>query len=82
MRCTRAGARRGRDRPGLRAGIARYLGARRDRHVLATNTGTLGVHLGLLGCRRGTGRRGDHALAFNFVADHQAIAATGARCRL
>ena len=58
------------------AGIARYLGLR-DRHVLATNTGTSALHLGLLAAGVGPG---DEVItpAFNFVADHQAIVATGA----
>ena len=41
-------------------GIARYLGLN-DRHVLATNTGTSALHLGLLAAGVGPGRRGDHA---------------------
>src|SRR5262245_1632958 len=57
-------------------GIARYLGLH-DRHVLATNTGTSALHLGLLAAGVGPG---DEVItpAFNFVADHQAIVATGA----
>ena len=57
-------------------GIARYLELR-DRHVLATNTGTSALHLGLLAAGVGPG---DEVItpAFNFVADHQAIVATGA----
>ena len=57
-------------------GIARYLGLQ-GRHVLATNTGTSALHLGLLAAGVGPG---DEVItpAFNFVADHQAIVATGA----
>jgi dTDP-4-amino-4,6-dideoxygalactose transaminase len=57
-------------------GIASYLGLH-DRHVLATNTGTSALHLGLLAAGVGPG---DEVItpAFNFVADHQAIVATGA----
>jgi dTDP-4-amino-4,6-dideoxygalactose transaminase len=57
-------------------GIARYLGLE-DRWVLATNTGTSALHLGLLAAGVGPG---DEVItpAFNFVADHQAIIATGA----
>jgi dTDP-4-amino-4,6-dideoxygalactose transaminase len=49
----------------------------RDRYVLATNTGTSALHLGLLAAGVGPG---DEVItpAFNFVADHQAIVATGA----
>lgn len=48
-----------------------------DRYVLATNTGTSALHLGLLAAGVGPG---DEVItpAFNFVADHQAIVATGA----
>jgi len=57
-------------------GLARFLELR-DRHVLATNTGTSALHLGLLAAGVGAG---DEVItpAFNFVADHQAIVATGA----
>ena len=56
-------------------GLARFLELR-DRHVLATNTGTSALHLGLLAAGVGAG---DEVItpAFNFVADHQAIVATG-----
>jgi dTDP-4-amino-4,6-dideoxygalactose transaminase len=57
-------------------GLASFL-ALRDRYVLATNTGTSALHLGLLAAGVGPG----HEVitpAFNFVADHQAIVATGA----
>jgi dTDP-4-amino-4,6-dideoxygalactose transaminase len=57
-------------------GIARFLGLQ-GRHVLATNTGTSALHLGLLVAGVGPG---DEVItpAFNFIADHQAIIATGA----
>jgi dTDP-4-amino-4,6-dideoxygalactose transaminase len=57
-------------------GLASFLELR-DRHVLATNTGTSALHLGLLAAGVGPG---DEVItpAFNFVADHQAIVATGA----
>jgi len=57
-------------------GIARFLGLN-GRNVLATNTGTSALHLGLLVAGVGPG---DEVItpAFNFVADHQAIIATGA----
>jgi dTDP-4-amino-4,6-dideoxygalactose transaminase len=57
-------------------GIAGFLGLQ-GRHVLATNTGTSALHLGLLVAGVGPG---DEVItpAFNFVADHQAIIATGA----
>ena len=57
-------------------GLARFLGLQ-GRHVLATNTGTSALHLGLLAAGVGPG---DEVItpAFNFVADHQAIALTGA----
>jgi dTDP-4-amino-4,6-dideoxygalactose transaminase len=58
-------------------GLARFLELQ-DRYVLATNTGTSALHLGLLATGVGPG---DEVItpAFNFVADHQAIVATGAR---
>ena len=57
-------------------GLARFLGLQ-DRYVLATNTGTSALHLGLLAAGVGPG---DEVItpAFNFVADHQAIVAAGA----
>jgi dTDP-4-amino-4,6-dideoxygalactose transaminase len=57
-------------------GLAGFLELR-DRYVLATNTGTSALHLGLLAAGVGPG---DEVItpAFNFVADHQAIVATGA----
>jgi dTDP-4-amino-4,6-dideoxygalactose transaminase len=57
-------------------GVARFLGLD-GRYVLATNTGTSALHLGLLAAGVGPG---DEVItpAFNFVADHQAIVATGA----
>jgi dTDP-4-amino-4,6-dideoxygalactose transaminase len=57
-------------------GLAGFLELR-DRYVLATNTGTSALHLGLLAAGVGPG---DEVItpAFNFVADHQAIIATGA----
>lgn len=56
--------------------IAAYLGLD-GRHVLATNTGTSAIHLGLLVAGVGPG---DEVItpSFNYVADHQAIKATGA----
>jgi dTDP-4-amino-4,6-dideoxygalactose transaminase len=56
--------------------LARFLGLQ-DRYVVATNTGTSALHLGLLAAGVGPG---DEVItpAFNFVADHQAIVATGA----
>jgi dTDP-4-amino-4,6-dideoxygalactose transaminase len=57
--------------------IARYL-ALDGRSAVATNTGTSALHLALLVAGVGAG---DEVLvpAFNFVADHQAITATGAQ---
>lgn len=57
-------------------GLASFLELR-DRYVLATNTGTSALHLALLAAGVGPG---DEVItpAFNFVADHQAIVATGA----
>jgi dTDP-4-amino-4,6-dideoxygalactose transaminase len=57
-------------------GLARFLGLR-DRFVVATNTGTSALHLGLLAAGVGPG---DEVItpAFNFVADHQAIVTAGA----
>jgi dTDP-4-amino-4,6-dideoxygalactose transaminase len=57
-------------------GIAGFLGLD-GRFVLATNTGTSALHLGLLAAGAGPG---DEVItpAFNFVADHQAIVAAGA----
>src|SRR2546421_1563715 len=57
-------------------GLARFLGLD-ARYVLATNTGTSALHLGLLAAGVS---RGDEVVtpAFNFVADHQAIIAAGA----
>jgi len=57
-------------------GIARFLELE-ERFVLATNTGTSALHLGLLAAGVGPGDEVITA-AFNFVADHQAIVATGA----
>lgn len=55
--------------------IAAYLGG--GRHVVATNTGTSALHLGLIIAGVGPG---DEVItpSFNFVADHQAITAVGA----
>jgi dTDP-4-amino-4,6-dideoxygalactose transaminase len=56
--------------------IASYLNLD-NRHVLATNTGTSALHLGLLIAGVGPG----HEVitpSFNYVADHQAVTATGA----
>jgi dTDP-4-amino-4,6-dideoxygalactose transaminase len=57
-------------------GLARFLGLQ-GRYLLATNTGTSALHLGLLAAGVSPG---DEVItpAFNFVADHQAILATGA----
>lgn len=56
--------------------IAGYLGLE-NRYVVATNTGTSALHLGLLVAGVGPG---DEVIttSFNYVADHQAIVATGA----
>lgn len=56
--------------------IADYLGLE-NRYVVATNTGTSALHIGLLVAGVGPG---DEVLttSFNYVADHQAIVATGA----
>ncbi|HEX3463985.1 MAG TPA: DegT/DnrJ/EryC1/StrS family aminotransferase [Candidatus Elarobacter sp.] len=56
--------------------IARYLGVQ-DRYVVATNTGTSAMHIALLAAGIGPG---DEVItpSFNYVADHQAIRATGA----
>ncbi|HEU4367467.1 MAG TPA: DegT/DnrJ/EryC1/StrS family aminotransferase [Methylomirabilota bacterium] len=57
-------------------GVARYLGLD-GRWVVATNTGTSALHLGLLAAGVGPGSE-VITPAFNFVADHQAIIAAGA----
>jgi dTDP-4-amino-4,6-dideoxygalactose transaminase len=56
--------------------IAAYLGLR-DRYVVCTNTGTSALHIALLAAGIGPG---DEVItpSFNYVADHQAICATGA----
>lgn len=56
--------------------IAAYLGLE-DRYVVATNTGTSAIHIGLLAAGVAPG---DEVItpSFNYVADHQAITATGA----
>jgi dTDP-4-amino-4,6-dideoxygalactose transaminase len=56
--------------------IAAFLGLK-ERHVVATNTGTSALHLALLVAGVGPG---DEVItpSFNFVADHQAITAVGA----
>ncbi len=56
--------------------IAAYLGLR-DRYVVCTNTGTSALHIALLAAGFGPG---DEVItpSFNYVADHQAIRATGA----
>jgi dTDP-4-amino-4,6-dideoxygalactose transaminase len=56
--------------------IAAFLGLR-DRHVVATNTGTSALHIALLAAGIGPG---DEVIvpSFNYVADHQAIRYTGA----
>jgi dTDP-4-amino-4,6-dideoxygalactose transaminase len=56
--------------------IAKYLGLE-NRYVVATNTGTSALHIGLLVAGVGPG---DEVIttSFNYVSDHQAIVATGA----
>jgi dTDP-4-amino-4,6-dideoxygalactose transaminase len=56
--------------------IAAYLRLR-DRYVVCTNTGTSALHIALLAAGIGPG---DEVItpSFNYVADHQAIRATGA----
>lgn len=56
--------------------IAAYLGLE-NRYVVATNTGTSAMHIALLAAGIGPG---DEVItpSFNYVADHQAIRATGA----
>jgi dTDP-4-amino-4,6-dideoxygalactose transaminase len=56
--------------------IAACLGLR-DRYVVCTNTGTSAIHIALLAAGIGPG---DEVItpSFNYVADHQAIRATGA----
>ena len=56
--------------------IACYLGLQ-DRYVVCTNTGTSALHIALLAAGIGPG---DEVItpSFNYVADHQAIHATGA----
>jgi dTDP-4-amino-4,6-dideoxygalactose transaminase len=56
--------------------IARYLGLQ-DRYVVCTNTGTSALHIALLAAGIGPG---DEVItpSFNYVADHQAVRATGA----
>lgn len=56
--------------------IAAYLGLD-GRHVVCTNTGTSALHIALLAAGIGPG---DEVItpSFNYVADHQAIRATGA----
>jgi dTDP-4-amino-4,6-dideoxygalactose transaminase len=58
--------------------IADFLGLDDQSYVLATNTGTSALHLALLAAGVGPG---DEVItpSFNYVADHQAVAATGAR---
>jgi dTDP-4-amino-4,6-dideoxygalactose transaminase len=56
--------------------IGEFLGLER-RPVIATNTGTSALHLALLSAGAGPGVEVIVA-SFNFVADHQAITATGA----
>jgi dTDP-4-amino-4,6-dideoxygalactose transaminase len=56
--------------------ISTYLGLE-NRYVVATNTGTSAIHIGLLAAGV---RPGDEVItpSFNYVADHQAVTATGA----
>jgi dTDP-4-amino-4,6-dideoxygalactose transaminase len=56
--------------------IERYIGGT-DRRVVATNTGTSALHLALLAAGAQPGVE-VIVPSFNFVADHQAISATGA----
>jgi dTDP-4-amino-4,6-dideoxygalactose transaminase len=55
--------------------IAAYLGG--ERYVVCTNTGTAALHIALMAAGVGPG---DEVItpSFNYVADHQAIRATGA----
>jgi dTDP-4-amino-4,6-dideoxygalactose transaminase len=57
--------------------IAAFLGLDGGAYVVATNTGTSALHLALLAAGVGPG---DEVVtpSFNYVADHQAVAATGA----
>jgi dTDP-4-amino-4,6-dideoxygalactose transaminase len=57
--------------------IAAFLGLE-DRYVVAVNTGTSALHLALLAAGVGPG---DEVIttSFNYVADHQAVRATGAQ---
>lgn len=57
--------------------IAQFLGLAPEHHVVATNTGTSALHLALLAAGVG---KGDEVItpSFNYVADHQAVRATGA----
>ncbi|MGD0050806.1 MAG: DegT/DnrJ/EryC1/StrS family aminotransferase [Vulcanimicrobiaceae bacterium] len=59
------------------ARIASFLGLPENRRVVATNTGTSAIHLALLAAGIG---EGDEVIttSFNYVADHQAVRATGA----
>jgi dTDP-4-amino-4,6-dideoxygalactose transaminase len=56
--------------------VARFLGLR-ERHVVATNTGTSALHIALLAAGVGPG---DEVItpSFNYVADHQAVRMCGA----
>jgi dTDP-4-amino-4,6-dideoxygalactose transaminase len=57
--------------------IGEFLGLDPGHHVVATNTGTSALHLALLAAGVGDG---DEVIttSFNYVADHQAVRATGA----
>lgn len=57
--------------------ISAFLGLEPGCHVVATNTGTSALHLALLAAGVG---EGDEVIttSFNYVADHQAVRATGA----
>jgi dTDP-4-amino-4,6-dideoxygalactose transaminase len=57
--------------------ISAFLGLDPKHHVIATNTGTSALHLALLAAGVG---EGDEVIvpSFNYVADHQAVRATGA----
>jgi len=57
--------------------IVAFLGLDAGAHIVATNTGTSALHLALLAAGVGPG---DEVItpSFNYVADHQAVSATGA----
>jgi dTDP-4-amino-4,6-dideoxygalactose transaminase len=57
--------------------ISEYIGLEK-RHVVATNTGTSALHIGLIAAGV---QAGDEVItpSFNYVADHQAVTAIGAK---